>query len=174
VTNTNNPVTHLCVSRRLIIENTAGAALGFSSTLWACAVQTADLVPFLFRFITILQLPPVRPTEASPRPSTGGRFQSAICPLDTPRLTFRAYWLRAPTSWTFKKGTFCTHVQNVQLLLCVLYLSRKKTATFVPYNINWLCFITETESVYCAVRTGSLSNAVCASSPKGLAQLRNV
>jgi len=39
----------------------------------------------------------------------------------------------------------------------VLYLSQKKTATSAPYNINWLVFITEIESVYCAVRTGSLN-----------------
>ena len=33
--------------------------------------------------------------------------------------------------------------------------------------INWLVFITEMKSVCCAVRTGSLNKAVCASSLKG-------
>ena len=42
------------------------------------------------------------------------------------------------------------------LYLCVLYLSQKKTATCATYTINWLVFITEMKSVYCAVRTGSL------------------
>ena len=32
----------------------------------------------------------------------------------------------------------------------------EQTAIISLYNINWLVFITETESVYCAVRTGSL------------------
>jgi hypothetical protein len=32
---------------------------------------------------------------------------------------------------------------------------RKKIIS--PYNINWLVFITETECVYCAVRTGKLN-----------------
>ena len=53
------------------------------------------------------------------------------------------------------------------LYLCVLYLSGKKTATCATYSINWLVFITEMKSVYCAVRTGSLNIADCASSSKG-------
>ena len=40
--------------------------------------------------------------------------------------------------------------------------------TCATYSINWLVFITEMKSVYCAVRTGSLNKAVCASSFKGL------
>ena len=32
----------------------------------------------------------------------------------------------------------------------------EQTAIISLYNINWLVFITETECVYCAVRTGSL------------------
>jgi hypothetical protein len=32
----------------------------------------------------------------------------------------------------------------------------RKTAIISLYSINWLIFITETECVYCAVRTGSL------------------
>ena len=48
------------------------------------------------------------------------------------------------------------------LYLCVLYLSEnKQTTTCVTYSINWLVFITEMKSVYCAVRTGSLNKAVC-------------
>ena len=34
-------------------------------------------------------------------------------------------------------------------------------------TINWLVFIAEMKSVYSAVRTGSLNEAVCASSVKG-------
>ena len=39
-----------------------------------------------------------------------------------------------------------------------------QTATCATYSINWLVFITEMKSVYSAVRTGSLNEAVCASS----------
>jgi hypothetical protein len=39
--------------------------------------------------------------------------------------------------------------------LCFVWLS-EETVTFAIYVINWLVFITEAESVYCAVRTESL------------------
>jgi hypothetical protein len=39
--------------------------------------------------------------------------------------------------------------------MCFVRIS-EQTAIFSLYNINWLIFITEMESVYCAVRTGSL------------------
>jgi hypothetical protein len=43
----------------------------------------------------------------------------------------------------------------------------EQTATCVTYGINWLVFITDMKSVYSAIRTGSLNEAVCASSLKG-------
>ena len=43
----------------------------------------------------------------------------------------------------------------------------RRTATCATYSINWLDFITETKSVYSAVRTGSLNKAFCTSSLKG-------
>ena len=49
--------------------------------------------------------------------------------------------------------------------LCVFIW--EQTATCATYSINWLVFITEMKSVYCAVRTGSLNTAVCSSSLKG-------
>ena len=53
------------------------------------------------------------------------------------------------------------------LYLCVLYLSENKQR-LVPLTAetDWF-FITEMKSVYCAVRTGYLNKAVCASSLKG-------
>jgi hypothetical protein len=33
----------------------------------------------------------------------------------------------------------------------------EQTAIISPYNINWLVFVTEMESVYCAVRTECLN-----------------
>jgi hypothetical protein len=47
----------------------------------------------------------------------------------------------------------------------------EQTVTCATYSINWLVFITEMKSVYSAVQTGSLNNAVCASSLKGYRKL---
>jgi len=49
-------------------------------------------------------------------------------------------------------STFCPHT----VFMCFVWISQQ-TAIIYLYNINWLVCITETESVYCAVRTGSLS-----------------
>ena len=51
--------------------------------------------------------------------------------------------------------------------MCFVFIS-EQTATCAAYSINWLVFITEMKSVYCAVRTGSLNKAVCASVFKGI------
>ena len=51
------------------------------------------------------------------------------------------------------------------LYVCVLYLSENKER-LVPL-IKLSVFITEMKSVHCAVRTGSLNKAVCASYLKG-------
>ena len=47
--------------------------------------------------------------------------------------------------------------------MCFVFIW-EQTATCATYIINWLVFITENKSVYCAVRTGSSNKAVCASS----------
>ena len=62
---------------------------------------------------------------------------------------------------TFKNSTWRS--------LCVERFVRisEQAATFALDSIDWLGFITVVESVYCAVRTGSLNKAVCASSLKG-------
>jgi hypothetical protein len=52
---------------------------------------------------------------------------------------------------TFSNSTFCPH----GAFMCFLWIW-EQTAIIYVYNINWLVFITETECVYCAVRTGSL------------------
>ena len=52
------------------------------------------------------------------------------------------------------------------VFMCFVII-REQTATCATYSINWLVFITEMESVYCAVRTGSLNKAACASYLKG-------
>ena len=54
-------------------------------------------------------------------------------------------------SLTFSNSTFCPHI----LFMCCLWIW-EQTAIISLYNINWLVFITETECVYCVVRTGSL------------------
>ena len=56
------------------------------------------------------------------------------------------------TSLTLSNSTFSPH----SLFLCFMWIS-EQTAIISLYNINWLVFVTETESVYCAERTGSLN-----------------
>jgi hypothetical protein len=51
------------------------------------------------------------------------------------------------TSLTFTNSTFCPH----SAFMCFVWIS-EQTAIISIY-INWLVFITETEYVYCAVRT---------------------
>ena len=54
-------------------------------------------------------------------------------------------------SLTFNNSTFCPH----SVFMCFVWIS-DQTAIICVYNINWLVFTRQTESVYCAVRTGSL------------------
>ena len=56
------------------------------------------------------------------------------------------------TSLTFTNSTFCPH----SVFKCFVRIW-EQTAIISLYSINWLVFITETESVYCAVRTGYLT-----------------
>ena len=56
------------------------------------------------------------------------------------------------TSLTFSNSTFCPY----SVFMCFVWIS-EQTAIISLYSINWLVFITETECVYCAVRTGSLN-----------------
>ena len=51
-----------------------------------------------------------------------------------------------------KNSTFCPH----SVFMCFVWIW-ELTAIISLYNINWLFTITETESVYCAVRNGSVS-----------------
>jgi len=57
-------------------------------------------------------------------------------------------------SLTFSNSTFCPH--SVFMWFVWIW---EQTAIIPLYSINWLVFITETECVYCAVRTGSLYTA---------------
>ena len=59
-----------------------------------------------------------------------------------------------PPGLTFSNSTFCPH----SVFMCFVWIW-EKTAIISLYNINWLVCITETECVYCAVRTGSLYTA---------------
>jgi hypothetical protein len=61
----------------------------------------------------------------------------------------------------FNNSIFCPH----RIYVFCIYL--RINGDFCPIQHNWLVFITEIKSVYSAVRTGSLSKAVRASSLKG-------
>jgi len=78
-------------------------------------------------------------------------------------------------SWSFNllkpTGHVIHHQFNIQQLYAVLTLYLfvfiwEKNSDLCHLSINWLVFITEMKSVYCAVRTGSLNKAVCALSVK--------
>jgi len=58
------------------------------------------------------------------------------------------------------------HVFNIQQLYALPTLIYLRTVTCATCIIQWLVFITEMESVYYAVQTGTLNKAVCASSLK--------
>jgi hypothetical protein len=55
------------------------------------------------------------------------------------------------TSLTFNNSPFCPH----SVFMCFVWIW-EQTAIISLYNLNWLVCITETECVYCAVRTGYL------------------
>jgi hypothetical protein len=57
---------------------------------------------------------------------------------------------------TNKNSTFCPH----SVFMCFVWIS-EQTAIISLHSINWLVFITETECVYCAARTGSLNATFC-------------
>ena len=55
------------------------------------------------------------------------------------------------TDWVFiYNSTLCPH----SVFMCFVWIW-EQTAIISLYSINWLVFITETECVYCAIRTGS-------------------
>ena len=58
--------------------------------------------------------------------------------------------LYAPQGLTLKNSTFCPHT----VFTCFVWIS-EQTAIISLYSINRLVFVTETECVYCAVRTES-------------------
>ena len=64
----------------------------------------------------------------------------------------KARWiLYVPTGFDIKNSTFCPH----SAFMCFVWIW-EQTAIISLYSIDWLVCITETECVYCAVRTGSL------------------
>ena len=70
-------------------------------------------------------------------------------------LPLKSRWsLCLPPGLTFTNSAFCPH----SAFMCFVWIW-EQTAIISLYSINWLVFITETECVYCAVRTGSLYTA---------------
>jgi hypothetical protein len=63
---------------------------------------------------------------------------------------FAVNTLFVPPGLTFTNPTFCPH----NIFMCFIWIS-EQTAIISLYSINWLVCITETENVYCSVRTES-------------------
>jgi hypothetical protein len=75
---------------------------------------------------------------------------------------FKAYWLRdAPTGLTSNNCILCPHC----IYMFCIYLRPNSDLCHLQHKL--IVFITEMKSVYSAVRTGSINNAVCASSING-------
>jgi hypothetical protein len=79
-------------------------------------------------------------------------------------------------TYTHPHLTKCIYTSsfNIKKILCSAHKAFtcfvwiwEQTAIISLYSINFSVFVTQAESVYCAVRTGSLNKAVCASSSKG-------
>ena len=58
-------------------------------------------------------------------------------------------WIFIYRQFNISNSTFCPH----SVFMCFVWIW-EQTAIISLYNINLLVFITETECVYCAVRTG--------------------
>ena len=65
-----------------------------------------------------------------------------------------------PPGLILNNPTFCPH----SVFMCFVWIS-EQTAMISPYSINWLVFVTETESVYCAARTEYLHEIQVSFSP---------
>jgi hypothetical protein len=76
--------------------------------------------------------------------------------------------LLKPTSYVIHQQVKHSRILHSShtVFMCFTFIP-EQMATIAPHKINWLVFITELKSVYCAVRTGSLNKAVCASYLKG-------
>jgi len=84
------------------------------------------------------------------------------------RMTVMKWSLYVPPSLTFKNSTFCPH----SVFMCFVWISQQ-TAIISLYNINWLVCITETECVYCAVRSVCLLRGTVKLFLGSFAKLRN-
>jgi hypothetical protein len=81
--------------------------------------------------------------------------ECVYCAVRTGSLTIQtpSQWLLFVTRCLpFTSSTFCPH----SVFMCFVWIS-EQTAIISRYSINWLAFITETECVYCAVRSESLN-----------------
>ena len=95
------------------------------------------------------------PTCFSLQRNTSGSHSQCLAKIT--RLVQCCYRCRADVCiLPFGNSKFCSHI----VFMCFLCIS-EQTAIISLFNINWLVFITETECVYCAVRTGYLKIFMC-------------
>ena len=106
----------------------------------------------------------LRVALASHKQWTAGQ-QSESCLLvntSSPLLTnisARTYVCWCDSDWNILilriHSCYYTYHQVQNVFMCFVWIW-EQTAIISLYSINWLVFITETQCVYCAVRTGSL------------------
>ena len=70
------------------------------------------------------------------------------CLQHSGRYMYHPVFTICTASLTFNNSTFCPH----SVFMCFVWIG-EQTAIISLYSIDWLVFITETECVYCAVRS---------------------
>jgi len=72
--------------------------------------------------------------------------------------TFASLYVPHSGHYVYRQVQHSTILRSTHtaVFMCFVWIS-EHTAIISLYNINWLVFITETDSVYCAVRAGYLN-----------------
>jgi hypothetical protein len=92
-----------------------------------------------------------------------------ICDMEQTALQERVLWSFTnphDNQQTTKPAVLEGYSWSYVVFICLVLIS-EQTAISAAYNRNSLASLTEIESVYYAVRTGSLYKAVCASALNG-------
>jgi hypothetical protein len=75
--------------------------------------------------------------------------ECVYCAVRTGSLPSKAQWLLyVPPGLTYKNSTFCPH----NVFLCFVWIWEQTTIISL-HSVSWLVFVTQTDSVYCAVRS---------------------
>ena len=77
-----------------------------------------------------------------------------MAPIGCPKTSVTRYAIIQNSAGLLYEHYKTLRSAHTAVFMCFVWIW-EQTAIISLYNINWLVFITETECVYCAVRTGS-------------------